>query len=109
MTRSGISNHIPLNGLFSFVAFLLVLTIFFFLMGYNIVATKVPFSKHVYRQSDSYAFALNYYYENNKLLEPSVLWVIEDKGGKAVSEFSGLYFTSSGILKLILFSMIGGV
>jgi hypothetical protein len=100
MNRDKISNRILRNKLFPFVAFLLISTLFFFLMGYNKVAKQGPFSKHVYRQSDSYAFALNYYYENNKLLEPSVLCVIEDKGGRAVSEFPGLYFITAKIWKL---------
>jgi hypothetical protein len=69
-------------------------------MGYEQVANKGPFSRHMYRQSDSYAFALNYYHENNKLLEPSVLFELEDKGGKTVSEFPVLYFFSAKIWKL---------
>lgn len=80
--------------------FLIISTGLFYLMGYQEVATKGPFSRHSYRQSDSYAFALNYYYENNRFLEPSVLCVIEDKGGKAVSEFPGLYYITAKIWKL---------
>ncbi len=80
--------------------FLIISTGLFYLMGYPEVATKGPFSKHSYRQSDSYAYALNYYYENNRFLEPSVLCVIEDKGGRAVSEFPGIYYITAKIWKL---------
>ena len=51
----------------------------------------------MYRQSDSYAFALNYYYENNNFFEPSMLLVVENLGGKAVSEFPILYFITAKI------------
>lgn len=80
--------------------FLIISVGLFYLMGYQKVATKGPFSKHSYRQSDSYAFVLNYYYENNRFIEPSVLCVIEDKGGKAVSEFPILYYITAKIWKL---------
>lgn len=66
-------------------------------MGYNKVSSKGPFSQHSYRQSDSYAFALNYYYEKNNFLEPSVLGVIEHKGGRVVSEFPVLYYLTAQI------------
>ena len=79
--------------------FLIISVGLFYLMGYEEVATKGPFSRHMYRQSDSYAFALNYYYENNKLLEPSVLFELEDKGGKTASEFPILYYFSAKIWK----------
>lgn len=71
----------------------------YFFMGYNTIANKGPFSQHSYRQGDSYAFALNYYYEHNKFFEPSVLCVIEDLGGKTVSEFPGLYYLTAQIWK----------
>ena len=80
--------------------FLIISVGLFYLMGYQKVATKGPFSRHSYRQSDSYAFALNYYYENNRFIEPSVLCVIEDKGGKAASEFPGIYYITAKIWKL---------
>lgn len=80
--------------------FLIISIGLFFIMGYHQVATKGPFSQHSYRQADSYAFALNYYYEHNKFLEPSVLCVIEDLGGKTVSEFPGLYYLTAQIWKL---------
>ena len=80
--------------------FLIISVGLFYLMGYQKVATKGPFSRHSYRQSDSYAFALNYYYENNRFIEPSVLCVVEDKGGKAVSEFPILYYITAKIWKL---------
>jgi hypothetical protein len=69
-------------------------------MGYNKISSKGPYSRHSYRQSDSYAFALNYYYENNKFLEPSILFVGEDKGGKTVSEFPILYCLTAKIWNL---------
>ena len=72
---------------FQYIVFIFIATIYFFLMGYNEVADKGPYSQHIYRQSDSYAFALNYYYEKNAFLEPSILLVIEKETGKTVSEF----------------------
>ena len=86
--------HVPIY------VFLIISIGLFFLMGYQEVAMKGPFSRHMYRQSDSYAFALNYYYENNKLFEPSVLFELEDKGGKTASEFPVLYYFSAKIWKL---------
>jgi hypothetical protein len=56
-----------------------------------------PYSKHSYRQSDSYAFSLNYYYENNKLLEPAILFTGENGHGKTVSEFPILYYIAAKI------------
>ena len=82
---------------FRYAVFLFISTIYFFLLGYNEVATKGPYSQHIYRQSDSYAFALNYYYEKNSFFEPSILFVGEDKGGKTVSEFPILYFITAKI------------
>ena len=80
--------------------FLIISAGLFFLMGYPEVASKGPFSRHSYRQGDSYAFALNYYYENNKFMEPSVLCVCEEKGGRTVSEFPVLYYLTAQIWKL---------
>lgn len=77
--------------------FLVIATGLFFLMGYNKVTDKGPFSQHSYRQSDSYAFALNYYYEKNNFFEPSVLGVVEDRGGRVVSEFPVLYYLTAQI------------
>lgn len=82
---------------FPYAVFLLIATTYFFLLGYNTVASRGPFSQHVYRQSDSYAFALNYYYEKNSFFEPSILFVAEDKGGKTVSEFPILYYITAKI------------
>jgi len=82
---------------FQYIVFTLIATLYFFLMGYNEVANKGPYSQHIYRQSDSYAFALNYYYEKNDFLEPSILLVIEKEGGKTVSEFPILYYLTAKI------------
>ena len=89
MIKFNLSNAVLNKKLIPIYVFLLISVGLFYLMGYQKVGSKGPFSRHSYRQSDSYAFALNYYYENNRFLEPSVLCVIEDKGGKAVSEFPG--------------------
>ncbi len=80
--------------------FLIISIGLFYLMGYQEVTTKGPFSRHSYRQSDSYAFALNYYYGKNKFFEPSILFVLEDKGSKAVSEFPILYYITAKIWTL---------
>lgn len=94
-------NHLFTNKrLVAFFIFLIISTGLFFLMGYNKVTKKGPFSQHSYRQSDSYAFALNYYYEKNNFLEPSVLGVIEDRGGRVVSEFPVLYYLTAQIWNL---------
>ncbi len=82
---------------FQYIVFIFIATIYFFLMGYNEVADKGPYSQHIYRQSDSYAFALNYYYEKNAFLEPSILLVIEKETGKTVSEFPILYYLTAKI------------
>ena len=82
------------------VCFLAISIGMFFFMGYNKIANRGPFSQHSYRQGDSYAFALNYYYEHNKFSEPSVLCVIEDLGGKTVSEFPGIYYLTAQIWKI---------
>jgi len=86
--------------LIPYFLFLIISIGLFFIMGYNQVASKGPMSQHSYRQGDSYAFALNYYYEHNKFFEPSVLSVIENLGGKTVSEFPGLYYLTAQIWKL---------
>lgn len=57
-------------------------------------------SIHAWRQSDSYSFALTYFNENNKLLEPSLLFVGENGHGKAVSEFPIIYFVTAQIWKI---------
>lgn len=80
--------------------FLLISIGLFFFMGYNKIATKGPFSKHSYRQSDSYAFSLNYYYENSHFSEPAILFVAEERGSKTVSEFPILYFITAKIWNL---------
>jgi len=85
--------------LIPFSLFLIISVGLFFIMGYNQIASKGPMSQHSYRQGDSYAFALNYYYEHNNFFEPSVLCVIEDLGGKTVSEFPGLYYLTAQIWK----------
>lgn len=84
----------------SFVFPLILFIGIYFLMGYNKITTKGPYSRHTYRQSDSYAFALNYYHENNNFFEPAILTVIEDKGGKTVSEFPILYYITAQIWKI---------
>ncbi|HET6556476.1 MAG TPA: glycosyltransferase family 39 protein [Prolixibacteraceae bacterium] len=81
----------------TFFIFIILSGGLFFLMGYNKVVSKGPYSQHSYRQGDSYSFALSYFYEKNSFLQPSTLSVIEDKGGKAVSEFPVLYYITAQI------------
>ncbi len=100
MIKYNLFKQISSKKLIPIYVFLIIFIGLFYLMGYQKVASKGPFSRHSYRQSDSYAFALNYYYENNRFLEPSVLCVIEDKGGKAVSEFPGIYYITAKIWKV---------
>lgn len=69
-------------------------------MGYNNLLSTGPMSIHAWRQSDSYSFALTYFYENNKLLEPSILFVGENGHGKAVSEFPVIYYITAKIWKI---------
>ncbi|WP_319482521.1 hypothetical protein [uncultured Draconibacterium sp.] len=57
-------------------------------------------SIHAWRQSDSYSFALTYFNENSKLLEPSVLFTGENGHGRTVSEFPILYFITAKIWKI---------
>lgn len=80
--------------------FLIISIGLFFLMGYQEVAMKGPVSRHAYRQADSYAFALSYYYGNNNFFEPSILLVIEDMGSKAASEFPILHYVAAKIWNL---------
>ena len=82
------------------IIFCLNFTFIFFLFGYNNIISTGPMSIHAWRQSDSYSFVLTYFNENNKLLEPSVLFVGENGHGKAVSEFPILYFITAKIWKI---------
>ena len=100
MIKFKLANMVSNKKLIPICLFLILSVGLFYLMGYHKIANRGPFSKHTYRQSDSYAFALNYYYENNKLLEPSILFECENLGGKAVSEFPGLYYLVAKIWKL---------
>lgn len=100
MAHSMFSPKLKVKKIISIVFFLVLGTSFYFIMGYNKIESKGPYSRHTYRQSDSYAYALNYYYENNNFFEPSVLTVIEDKGGKTVSEFPILYYITAKIWKI---------
>lgn len=100
MIKFNLSKVVLNKKLIPIYVFLIISVGLFYLMGYQEVATKGPFSRHSYRQSDSYAYALNYYYENNRFMEPSVLCVIESKGGKAVSEFPIQYYITAKIWKL---------
>lgn len=72
----------------------------FFFMGYNKLISTGPCSTHTWRQSDSYSFALTYYYEGNSFFEPSILFIGEDGHGKAISEFPILYFITAKIWKV---------
>lgn len=100
MIKFSLSKVVLNKKLIPIYVFLIISVGLFYSMGYQEVATKGPFSRHSYRQSDSYAYALNYFYENNRFMEPSVLCVIEGKGGKAVSEFPILYYITAKIWKL---------
>lgn len=80
--------------------FLMVSLCLFLLMNYDRVARRGPFSHHSWRQSDSYAFSLNYYYENNDFLKPSILYVGEDGHGRTASEFPVLYYLTAKIWKI---------
>lgn len=82
------------------LSFLLIFILLFFFLGYNKLLTTGPSSVHAWRQSDSYSFALTYFYENNKLLEPSILFVGENGHGKAISEFPILYYVTAKIWKV---------
>lgn len=82
------------------ITFIILFTLLFFFLGYNKLLSTGPVSIHAWRQSDSYAFALTYYNEGNKLLEPAVLYIGEDGHGKTVSEFPILYFLTAKIWKL---------
>ena len=59
-----------------------------------------PCSDHAWRQGDSYSFALTYFYEDNKLFEPSLLFTGEQGHGRAVSEFPIIYFVTAKIWKI---------
>ena len=72
----------------------------FFVFGYNNIISTGPCSLHAWRQSDSYSFALTYYYQNNKLLEPEILFIGERGHGKTVSEFPILYYLTAQIWKI---------
>jgi len=82
------------------ISFFIVFTILFFLLGYNNLLSTGPMSIHAWRQSDSYSFALTYFHENNKLLEPSILFVGENGHGRAVSEFPVLYYITAKIWQI---------
>lgn len=99
MIKSKLHKIVLKKNVIPILCFLAISIGMYFFMGYNTVANKGPFSQHSYRQGDSYAFALNYYYEHNKFFEPSVLCVIENLGGKTVSEFPGLYYLTAQIWK----------
>lgn len=94
------SQHLMKKKYFLLTILLIIWSSTFFLMGYNKVSNQGPFSRHAYRQSDSYSFSLFYYYENNHLLEPSILFVGENEHGKTVSEFPILYFLTAKIWKI---------
>ena len=82
------------------VSFIVVFIFLFFFMGYNKLISTGPCSIHAWRQSDSYSFALTYYYGHNKLLEPEILFTGEKDNNKAVSEFPILYFITAKIWKI---------
>lgn len=98
------------------IIFCSLFVIFFFFFGYNRLVKSGPMSIHAWRQSDSYSFALTYYYEHNKLLKPSVLYVADNGSSQTVSEFPILYYLSAkiweitgvspGVLKFINFSLL---
>lgn len=100
MVKSILSRKVINHKFYTLLAFLIISIGFFFLLGYNKVATKGPYSKHSYRQSDSYAFSLNYYYENNNFFEPTILFTGENGHGKTVSEFPILYYITAKIWKI---------
>ncbi|NLU39719.1 MAG: glycosyltransferase family 39 protein [Bacteroidales bacterium] len=81
------------------VYFVLLYIGLFFLMGYPKVSSLGPSSRHSWRQSDSYAFALTYFYDNNKFFEPAILFQGEQSHGKVVSEFPILYYLTAKIWK----------
>ncbi|MBN2818842.1 MAG: hypothetical protein JXP36_07725 [Bacteroidales bacterium] len=82
------------------IIFCLVFVFIFFFWGYNNLLSTGPMSIHAWRQSDSYSFALTYFNENNKLLEPSILFIGEHGNSKTVSEFPILYFLTAKIWKV---------
>lgn len=82
------------------LSFLVIFILLFFFLGYNKILDLGPKSIHAWRQSDSYSFALTYFYENNKLLEPSLLFTGENGDSRAISEFPILYYITAKIWKL---------
>lgn len=86
-------NNLPLK-------FVVIFLLLFFFLGYNKLLSSGPMSIHAWRQSDSYSFALTYFNENNKLLEPSVLFIGENGHGRTVSEFPILYYITAKIWKV---------
>lgn len=72
----------------------------FFFMGFHRIFNDNPQSIHAWRQSDSYAIALSYYYENNKFFEPHLLYTGTDGDRQAISEFPILYYLTAKIWKL---------
>lgn len=82
------------------ISFVVVFIFLFFFLGYNKLISTGPMSIHSWRQSDSYSFAITYFNENNKLLEPSILFTGEGRHGKAISEFPIIYFITAKIWKI---------
>lgn len=82
------------------ISFTVIFLFLFFFMGYNRLWSTGPCSTHTWRQSDSYSFALTYYYDDNNFLEPSILFIGESGHGRAISEFPILYFLTAKIWKL---------
>lgn len=78
-----------------------ILLFILFGIGYNYQHTlsMFPASKHKWRQSDAYSQTLNYYHENNALLEPKI-HLYNSVEGKGAGEFPLLYYVNASIWKL---------
>ncbi len=90
----------PYHPRFSLGYMLIIIVSMSLYYNYQEILFYRPQSVHQWRQCDGLSFALNYYQDNNPLLQPSTHFLGSDLTGKAAAEFPLLYYFTAKLWKI---------
>jgi len=90
----------PYRSRFSLLYMLIIIICLSFYYNYQEILILRPQSIHQWKQCDGLSFTLNYYQDNNPLLEPAMHFLGGDGTGKAAEEFPIIFYLVAKLWKV---------
>ncbi len=85
---------------YSLLLLLALLTVLFFIYGFDTILFLHPQSVHQWRQCDCLSFSQNYYHNDGTFFAPVINYLGRDGDGKTVSDFPLLYYSIGKLWKI---------